>query len=108
MKVLSPFETYFLATSVYSVKSMPQKAIIRAYDSKEHLHFPGVKAPFDPATLNAFKGRTGVRFTSQSLQFLTASTGFGFLARQQSLGASEYVLVTRGTDMIPDLRLFTA
>lgn len=102
MKVLSPFETYFLAASVYSVRSSPQSAFIRAYDNKESLHFPGVQAPFEPATLNAFKGRTGVRFGPQSLQYLTASTGFGFLAKQQSLGASEYVLVTRGTDIAPD------
>ncbi|WP_334119358.1 lipase family protein [Limnobacter sp.] len=102
MMILSPFEVYFLAASVYQIRVQSQPAMQRLYEKRSNVQFPGIKAPFDPVTLNAFKGRTGVRFTPQSLQFLTASTGFGFLARQQSLGASEYVLVTRGTDIAPD------
>lgn len=102
MKVLSPHEVFFLANSVYSIRTSAESAVRDFYRQRTHKSFPGVKAPFDPATLNAFKGRTGVRFGPQSLQFLTASTGFGFLAKQQSPDASEYVLVTRGTDIVPD------
>lgn len=102
MKVLTPFEVYFLASSVYSVRNSAVSNVKDFYRQKTHKSFPGVKAPFDPATLNVFKGRSGIRFIPQSLQFLTATTGFGFLAKQQSLGASEYVLVTRGTDITPD------
>ncbi|HEX4879090.1 MAG TPA: hypothetical protein VFV39_04525, partial [Limnobacter sp.] len=102
MKVLSPFESYFLASSVYSVRAMPQQDLSRAYGGKQLKEFPGVEAPFDPATLNAFKGQSGIRFSHQSLRFLTSCTGFGFLAKQEGAGAPEYVLVTRGTDIVPD------
>lgn len=102
MKVLSPFEVYFLASTVYQIRQKTQASVQRLYKQKSSVDFLDLEAPFDPATLNAFKGKTGVRFVPKSLQFLTASTGFGFLAKQKSLGASEFVLVTRGTDMTPD------
>lgn len=102
MRILSPFECFFLASSVYSIRTGTPSGVALAYDKQQHKDFPGIEAPFNPSTLNAFHGRTGVRFAARSLQHLTATTGFGFLARQESLGVPEYVLVTRGTDQSPD------
>lgn len=102
MKVLTPFEAYFLANSVYNLTSHSADVLKRLYKSKTHHQFPGVAAPLNPATLHAFSGHSGIRFVPAAFKYLTATTGFGFLAQQQGANSREFVLVTRGTDILPD------
>ena len=102
MKSLSPFEVYFLASTVYTVRQAENSFVRASFEKKVIGGFKGVSAPFNPTTLTTINGTSGIRFKPKALNFLSASSGFGFLAQRVGNGMKEFVLVTRGTDSTPD------
>jgi triacylglycerol lipase len=102
MSTLSPFETYFLANTVYAINGHSVQSIKENYELANHPNFPNIQAPFNASSLNSFQAHSGINFLPAGLNWLTSSTGFGFLAQRKKPDLREFVLVTRGTDIVPD------